>query len=60
MTTVDDCWQTILAQYWPNIDNWVHIGQYYSIGPMLVRYCGTNVTVSQYWPILARYCIKTI
>jgi len=28
---------------------WVHIGQYYNIGPMLVRYCGANVTVSQYW-----------
>ena len=27
---------------------WVQIGQHYNIGPMLVRYCGANVTVSQY------------
>ena len=45
------CWQTIL--YWRNIGPistyWVHIGQYYNTGQMLVRYCGANVTVSQYW-----------
>jgi len=47
------CWRNI----GPISTYWVHIGQYYNIGPMLVRYCGANVTVSvsQYWPILARY-----
>jgi len=46
-------------QYWLNIGPIstyrVQIGQHYNIGPMLVRYCGATVAVSQYWPMLAQY-----
>ena len=51
ITLFRNIWLTAPAgkQYWRNIGPistyWVNIGQYYNIGPMLVRYCGANVTV---------------